>query len=140
VRRFTSVYVHTAHFGQHTDITLKDVPDREYTLTLYVEDTKRELERSEHRTWKPVQRQYVPYFPNTYTHQCICICMYRDVSLTSKIRVEVRMKIGHSIWAKYRDQEEVIDLQGLSNDYWNPEIHNFIVPSQSLSPTVHDIR
>jgi hypothetical protein len=139
VWRFTSVYVHTAHFRQHTDVTLKDVPNREYTLTLYVEGVKQELERTESRTWTPVERQYVPYFSNTYTHQCMCVC--RNVSLSSKIRVEVRMKIGHSFWAWYRDGENTTDLQGLSKDYWNPDIHNFIVPSQSLSPiVVHDTR
>ena len=135
MRRFTSFYVHTAHFGQHTDITLKDVPDREYTLRLFIENVERELQRKEHRTWTPAQRQYVPDFPNTYAHQCICV--YRDVSLTSQIRVDVLKKTGHSVWARHREASRVIDLQDLSNDYWNPEIHNFTVPGQSLSLTAH---
>ena len=62
------------------------------------------------------------------------MCMYRDVSPTSQIRVEVRMKIGHSVWAKYREASEVIDLDGLFSVYWSSNNHEFTVPSQSLSP------
>ena len=61
--------------------------------------------------------------------------MYRGVSPTSQIRAEVRMKSGHSIWAKYREAGEVIDLQGLFSDYWSSNKHEFTVLSQSLSPT-----
>jgi len=60
--------------------------------------------------------------------------MYRDVSPTSQIRAEVRMKSGHSIWAKYREASEVIDLYGLFNDYWSSHNHEFTVLGQSLSP------
>jgi len=63
--------------------------------------------------------------------------MYRDVSLTSQIRVDIQKKIVHSVWARHREASKLIGLQDLSNDYWNPEIHNFTVPGQSLSPTVH---
>jgi len=81
-------HVHTAHFSQHTDITLKEVPNREYTLRLFVENVERELERKNNLTWTPAQHQYVPYFvANTYTHWCMCIC--RDVFLTSHIRTKV---------------------------------------------------
>ena len=45
------------------------------------------------------------------------------------------MKSGHSVWAKYREASEVIDLHGLFNDYWSSVDHEFTVPSQSLSPT-----
>ena len=61
--------------------------------------------------------------------------MYRDVSPTSQIRAEVRMKAGHSIWAKYREASEVVDLVGLFNDYWSSNDHEFTVLGQSLSPT-----
>ena len=61
--------------------------------------------------------------------------MYRGVSPTSQIRAEVRMKSGHSIWAKYREASEVIDLQGLFSDYWSSIKHEFAVLSQSLPPT-----
>ena len=55
--------------------------------------------------------------------------MYRDVSPTSQIRVEVRMKSGHSVWAKYREGSEVIELDGLFSDYWSSDNHEFTVLS-----------
>ena len=61
--------------------------------------------------------------------------MYRGVSPTSQIRAEVRMKSGNSIWAKYREAGEVIDLQGLFSDYWSSKKHEYTVLSQSLPPT-----
>ena len=63
MRRFTSIYIHTAHFGYHTEITLQDAPNWEYTLRLFVENVEREIHRTDNYTWTPVQRQYVPYFP-----------------------------------------------------------------------------
>ena len=57
--------------------------------------------------------------------------MYRDVSPTSQIRAEVRMKSGQSIWTKYREAGEVIDLDGLFGDYWSSKKHEFTVLSQS---------
>ena len=45
------------------------------------------------------------------------------------------MKIGHSVWTKYRETSEIIDLQGLFNDYWSSNDHEFTVLSQSLSFT-----
>ena len=134
MRRFTSIYVYTTHFGQHTDITLRDVPNREYTLGLFVENVEVELQRKDNQTWTPVQRQYVPYFADAYTHWYMCLC--RDVSPTTHIRAELRMKIGHSILAKYRDASKAIGLQGLFNDYWNPEKHHLTVLGWSLSPAV----
>ena len=59
--------------------------------------------------------------------------MYRGISLTSQIRAEIRMKSGHSIWARYREASEVIDLHGLFNDYWSYNTDKFTVLSQSLS-------
>jgi len=131
--RFTSVYIHIAHFGYHTEITLQDVPNREYTLRLFVEDVEKEFQKKDNHTWTPAQRQYVLCFPHTYTHQRTCV--YRDVSPTTKIRAEVQMKIGHSVWTKYREANEVIDLDGLFINYWSSNNHEFIVLSQSLSPT-----
>ena len=60
--------------------------------------------------------------------------MYRDVSPTSQIRAEVRMKSGHSVWTKYREAGEAIDLDGLFSDYWSSNEREFTVRSQSLSP------
>jgi hypothetical protein len=79
-----------------------------------VENVEKELEKQNNHTWTPAQRQYVLYFPHTYTYQWMCV--YRDVSPTTQIRVEVRMKIGHSIWTKYREANELIDLDGLFSD------------------------
>ena len=67
-RRFTSIYIHTSHFSKHTEIILQDVPNQEYTLRLFVENVQRELQRKDDHIWTPAQRQYVPYFPNTYVH------------------------------------------------------------------------
>ena len=83
----------------------------------------------DNHTWTPVQRQYVPDFPNTYTNWWIR--MYREVSPTSQIRAEVRMKSGHSVWAKYREASNVMDLDELFNDYWSSNNDEFTVLSQS---------
>ena len=85
----------------------------------------------DNHAWTPAQRQYVHYFPNTYTNEWIRV--YREVSPTSQIRADVRMKSGHSVWAKYREASEVIDLDGLFDDYWSSNKDNFTVLSQSLS-------
>ena len=45
------------------------------------------------------------------------------------------MKSGHSVWAKYREASEVIDLHGLFSDYWSSNNHEFTVMSQLSSPT-----
>jgi hypothetical protein len=63
------------------------------------------------------------------------MCGRRDVSPTTQIRAEVRMKIGHSVWAKYREANEVIGLDGLLSDYWGSNNDEFAVLSESLSPT-----
>ena len=128
MRPFTSIYIHTAHFGYHTEITLQDVPNRAYTLRLFVENAEREVQMRDHQTWTPVQRLYVPYFPNTYTHWWVCV--YRDVSPTSQIRAQARMKSGLSVWAKYREAGEVIDLDELFSEYWSSINHEFTVLSQ----------
>ena len=44
------------------------------------------------------------------------------------------MKSGHSVWAKYRQASEVIELDGLFGGYWSSTDREFIVLSQSLSP------
>ena len=131
--RFTSIYIHTARSDYHTEITLHDVPNREYTMRLFVDNVEKELQKKDNHTWTPAQRQYVHYFPHTYTHKWICV--YRDVSPTTQIRAEVRMKIGHSVWAKYREGNEAIDLDGIFSDYWSSNNHEFTVLSESLSPT-----
>ena len=39
------------------------------------------------------------------------------------------MKTGHSVWAKYREAGEVIDLDGLFSDYWSSNDREFTVLS-----------
>ena len=69
--RFTSVYVHTAHFSQHTDITLKDIPNREYTLRLFVENVEMELQREDNQTWMPAKGDGRP-------HLQFCPCSHSE--------------------------------------------------------------
>ena len=45
------------------------------------------------------------------------------------------MSSSHSVWAKYQEASEVIDLQELFNDYWRSNDHGFTIQSQSLSLT-----
>jgi len=104
---------------------LQGVPNREYALRLFVGKAERELQMEDNHNWTPVQPQYVLYFPHTYTHRWMYV--YRYVSPTTQIRVEVRMKIGHSIWEKYRKANEVIDLDGLFSDYWSSNNRGFTV-------------
>ena len=66
---------------------MQDVPNRAYTLGLFIENVESELQMKDNHTWTPAERQYVPYFPNTYTNWWIRV--YREVSPTSKIRAEV---------------------------------------------------
>ena len=130
VRRFTSIYLHTSHFSKHTEITLQDLPNWEYTLRLFVENVERELRTKDDHTWTPAQRQYVPYFPNAYA--CTSLTGGRDICPTSQIRAEVRLK---KFWARHREARQVIELDGLFSDYWSSSNNEFTVLSQSLSPT-----
>ena len=123
MRRFTSIYIHTSHFSKHTEIALQDVPNRGYTLRLFVKDVGVELQKKDDHTWTPAQRQYVPYFPNTYDH---LLTGGRDISPTSQIRAEVS---GHSFWAKSREASEDIELHGLFRDYWSSGNNKFTLLS-----------
>src|SRR5258706_10058696 len=66
---------------------------------------------------------------HTYTHS---LTAGRDICPTSQIRAEVRLK---KFWARHREASEVIGLDGLFRNYWSSNDHEFIVLSQSLSPT-----
>jgi hypothetical protein len=59
----------------------------------------------------------------------------RDLSPISQLRAEIRMKRGPLSVPRYRETSEDIDLQALSNDYWNTEDFKFTISSQSLSLT-----
>jgi hypothetical protein len=56
----------------------------------------------------------------------VCVC--RDISPTSEIRVKIQRVILH---VKRTQANEVIDLQGLSDDYWDSTKHEVTVLSQS---------
>jgi len=47
------------------------------------------------------------------------------------MRVEIQRITGHMFWKKNRPAIEDIDLQELSEDYWDSKKHEFIVQSQS---------
>ncbi len=56
---------------------------------------------------------------------------YVKVVVGSNLRAEVQMKSGHSVWAKYREASEVIDLHEVFNDYWTTKNPEFTILSQS---------
>ena len=66
MRRFASICHYSADLGYHTEITLQHVPDREYTLRLFVENEETELQKTGNQSWTPAQRQYARYFLTTY--------------------------------------------------------------------------
>ena len=51
------------------------------------------------------------------------------------MRAEIQMRSGHSVWAKTRQAYDIINIQGLLNQYWDSTEHEFMVPSQSRPPT-----
>ena len=64
MRRFASSWHQTAdltHHTHHTEITLQDVPNREYTLKLFGDNEERELQKIGNQSWTPAQRQYALY-------------------------------------------------------------------------------
>ena len=67
MRPFASIWRYTADLAYHTEINLEDVPNREYTLRLFVEDEERELEKTGNRSWTPAERQYALCFLTTNT-------------------------------------------------------------------------
>ena len=65
---------------------MQDIPDLKYKLVLFVGGEQIELERKDNRTWAPVQHPYVLRRPTSYSHRSLCV--YRDISPTSNLRVE----------------------------------------------------
>ena len=55
--------------------------------------------------------------------------------MTSEMRVEIQKRSSHLFWAKNRLESELIDVHALFNDYWGSNKHNFMVQSESSSPT-----
>ena len=68
LRRFASVLVHAADFGQHADITLQGILHRSHALRLFIENEELELQTQDNQTWTPARRPYVPCFPIMHTH------------------------------------------------------------------------
>ena len=104
-----------------------------YKLVLFVGSKAIELEMKDNWTWAPVQRPYVPCFLTTYTHQILYV--YRDISSTSKVRVEIQIKSGHLPWAKKNQNIKDIDLQKLFDEYWTSKAHDLTVQGRSHSLT-----
>jgi hypothetical protein len=47
------------------------------------------------------------------------------------MRVEIQRITRNLLWEKNRQANEVIDLQGISNEYWDSTKHQVTVLSQS---------
>jgi len=45
------------------------------------------------------------------------------------------MRKGHLFWAKNRQTSEVIDIRALFNKFWDSNEREFLVSSQSRSPS-----
>jgi len=112
---------------------VQDVPDLKYRLVLFVGDEAIELERKDNQTWAPVQRPYVLGIFTTYTHRGMCV--YRDISPTTQVRVEIQMKSSHLLFAKKDRNVKEIGLHKLFDEYWTSEEHELTVPGRSYSPT-----
>ena len=77
------------------------------------------MKREDSRTWVPAQRPYAPRFLTMYTLSMQC--MYRDVSPSSKIRLEIRMKSGHLPWAKKNGLTKTSILKNFSMSIGPPK-------------------
>ena len=112
---------------------MQDIPDLKYKVVLFVGSEAIELERKDYQTWVPVQRPYVARMLITYTH--LVPCLYRDISPTSRVRVEIQIKSGHLPWAKKNQNIKDIDIIKPVNQYWTSKEHELTVPGWSSSPT-----
>jgi len=65
----------------------------------------------------------------------LILCVYRDISPTSQVRVEILMKSGHLPWARKDQNVKEIGLQGLFNEYWTSKKHELMLLGRSSSPT-----
>jgi hypothetical protein len=108
---------------------VQDIPDLKYRLVLFVGSEAIELERKGSHAWAPVQRPYVLRLLTTCTHRSLCV--YRDISPTSHVRVEIQIKIGHLPWAKKVQNIKEIDVQKPFNEYWTSKEQEITVPGQS---------
>ena len=130
MRRFTSIFAHTADFGHHTAIVLEGAPRRmDHALRLFIEDEELKLRRRNNDTWTPAQHEYVPCFFITNTFRWLCVC--RGVTLTSKM---LKIKV-ESLYRDFKEEIVLIDVQAIFNSYWRSTKHECTVWRKSSSPT-----
>jgi len=108
---------------------MQDIPDLKYKLVLFVGSEVIELEMKDNRTWAPVQRPYVLLILITCTHHRLCV--YRDISPISYVRVEIQIKSGHLSWAKKVQNIKEIDMKKPFDEYWASKKHELMVPGLS---------
>ena len=107
---------------------MQDIPDLKYKLVLFVGSEPVELERKDNRTWAPVQRPYVLFRLTKHPHRSLCV--YRDISPTSHVRVEIQIKSGQLPWAKKDKNIKEIDIKKHFNEYWASNEHELTVPGR----------
>ena len=129
---FTSIPAHTADLD-HTEITFQVIPKLKYVLRLLVDNDERELQRINNRTWEPAKPLYASCLFDMCTCSGLCIC--RDVSPASQMRVEIQVQSSHLHWWKKDQGTTVIDCQAIFKDYCSTTAHEFPVPGQLESPT-----
>ena len=61
--------------------------------------------------------------------------MCRDVSSMSEMRAEIHMRTGHSYWAKNRQNNVTIDIEGPLKEYWRSTKREFRIYSPLRPPT-----
>jgi len=110
---------------------VQDIPDLRYKPALFVGSVTIELERKDNWTWVPVQHPYVLRLLTAYAKWSLCV--YRDISPTSHVRIEIQIKSGHLPWAKKHQNIKDIDMKRLFNEYWTSNEHKLTVPGQSSS-------
>ena len=105
---------------------MQNVPDLKYYLVLLVGSEPIELERKDNQSWAPVQCLYVLRILTTPIHRSTYV--YRGISPTSHVRVEIQIKSGHLPWAKKSQNIKEIDIQKPFNEYWTSKVHELTVP------------
>jgi len=108
---------------------VQDIPDLKYKLVLFVGSEAIELETKDNRTWAPVQRPYVLLILTTCTNCRLCV--YRDISPISHVRVEIQIKSGHLSWAKKVQNIKEIDMKKPFDEYWTSKKHEITAPGLS---------
>ena len=118
-------------FGQHTEIILQCDSNLDHHLRLFVGNEKSKLHTKDNRAWTPLaQRPYVPCFLTTHIPSSLCVC--RDISPTSEMRVEIEIKRHGPLWLKKEQTGKVIvDIQKLFNDYSSSNNHELTASGQS---------